>query len=295
MSRASYAAKSEDAFAHLLNRLLHEGPLLAGQSAETNFILRSISMTRLLTLTGLSLAIALAATTPLSAQESSSRDSVNQPTSTQGTSDAPSSDSAYFPEAPAPQYNQTVEPPVRDNRTYNHVELGAYGEYIRIPTSSGGTANYLGLGGRVGINTAAHVALEAEMDYDFERNYTTTYSTTTGGTVTTATVVSKVRPLMGLFGPKLQFGSSGPFRAFIEGKVGFVDITESNNAPSGSTFTTAVSGVGGAGTHLAAFPGGGIEFFAGPLGLRADAGDEIFINNGTTNNLRVTFGPAIRF
>jgi hypothetical protein len=33
----------------------------------------------------------------------------------------------------------------------------------------------------------------------------------------------------------------------------------------------------------------------GAIGLRADVGDEIYFNNGTHNNLRVTFGPTFRF
>lgn len=41
--------------------------------------------------------------------------------------------------------------------------------------------------------------------------------------------------------------------------------------------------------------GGGIEGFFGPIGLRVDVGDELYLNNGTYNNLRVTFGPTLRF
>jgi hypothetical protein len=39
----------------------------------------------------------------------------------------------------------------------------------------------------------------------------------------------------------------------------------------------------------------GIEAFAGPIGLRAEIGDDIFFNGGAHNNLRVTFGPQFRF
>jgi hypothetical protein len=35
--------------------------------------------------------------------------------------------------------------------------------------------------------------------------------------------------------------------------------------------------------------------YIGFLGLRADIGDEISFANGAHNNLRVTFGPYIRF
>jgi hypothetical protein len=233
---------------------------------------------RLLPSAGLSVAIALATAASLSAQDSSSQSQVAQ--------DAP----------PPPQYptTQTVQPQATGH-AFNHGEVGAYGDFLRVAPSGNSGVNYVGVGGRVGVNAGTHVAIEAEMNYDFERNYTTTTTTGTGGTVTTSTVTSKVRPLTGLFGPKFQFGTSGPVRAFVEGKVGFINVTETNNAPSTTTFTNSVAGVGGPGTHLAAFPGGGIEFFAGPFGLRAEVGDEIWVNNGANNNLRVTFGPTIRF
>ena len=43
------------------------------------------------------------------------------------------------------------------------------------------------------------------------------------------------------------------------------------------------------------YPGGGIEFFLGPIGIRADAGDEIYFDRGAQNNLKITVGPTIRF
>jgi len=183
----------------------------------------------------------------------------------------------------------------QDVHTLNHGEVEAYGDLFRVAPSGVTATNYLGLGGRVSLNTGAHVALEAEMNYDFEQSYTST--TNNSGTITTYT--AKVRPISGLFGPKFQFGSSGPFRAFIEAKGGFIDFSTGCNAPAGSTscFTGSLSSFGGSSTHFAAYPGGGIEFFAGPFGLRIDAGDEIWLdnNNNATNNLRVTFGPTLRF
>lgn len=182
-------------------------------------------------------------------------------------------------------------------RTFDHGEVEAYGDLFRIAPSSGTATNYLGLGGRVGFNVAKYMALEAEMNYDFEKNYTNiSVSGGTGGGTTT-TYTANVRPISGLFGPKFQFGASSPFRAFLEAKAGFIDFTTGCNAPagSGSCFTTSLSSFGGSSTHFAAYPGGGIEAFAGPLGFRIDAGDEIWYNNGAYNNLRVTFGPTLRF
>lgn len=174
----------------------------------------------------------------------------------------------------------------------NHGEVGVYGDYFHF--APGSSANFVGVGGRVGINANSHLALEGEMNYDFARNFTTTTTSRNGVTTTFAT--TSVRPLSGFFGPKLQAGTTGPFRAFITGKVGFINFsTNTSGVVSQNTFTNSVAGVGGPGTHLAFFPGGGIETFIGPIGLRLDVGDEIYLNNGTYNNLRVTFGPTIRF
>src|SRR5215472_11904081 len=43
------------------------------------------------------------------------------------------------------------------------------------------------------------------------------------------------------------------------------------------------------------YPAGGVEAFAGILGFRAEIGDEMYFANGANHNLRITFGPAIRF
>lgn len=202
-----------------------------------------------------------------------------------------SSSSSY---QPPPSDTPPPPPPApvvqRDRFDQDHGEVGVFADYLRFSPAS--TVNYVGVGGRVGFNVHPNLALEAEMNYDFARNFTT--STSNG--VTTTFLTTSVRPLTGLFGPKLQFGTSSPVRAFLTGKVGFIDFSTSNaGTVSGGDFTGAVSGVGGSGTHLAAYPGGGLEMFAGWFGLRLEAGDEIYLNDGTYNNLRVTAGPVIRF
>jgi hypothetical protein len=173
--------------------------------------------------------------------------------------------------------------------TYNHAEVGVFADYLRFSATSP-ELNLVGLGGRAAFNVHPNVQLEAEMAYDFERSFVST--TTTGGTATL--VRTSFRPLTGLFGPKFQVGGSGPFRAFVTGKLGFVNFSSSAGSVS-SGFTGAFSNIGNGATKFAAYPGVGIEGFWGPFGLRLDVGDEIFISNGTYNNLRVTFGPQIRF
>lgn len=176
----------------------------------------------------------------------------------------------------------------------NHGEVGAYADYFRFNQASYND-NYVGVGGRVGFNMNPHISLEAEMNYDFARNFVSTSTTSNGGSASTSFVRTSVRPITGLFGPKFQVGT-GAFRAFLDAKIGFIDYSVSNpQVVSGGTFTNAINGVGGSGTHIAFFPGGGIEGFWGPFGLRLDAGDEVYLNNGVYNQLRVTFGPEFRF
>ena len=183
---------------------------------------------------------------------------------------------------------QTPEP---GRFTLNHAEVGIFGDYFRFSPGSS-TTNFVGLGARAAFNVHPNIAIEAQMSYDFDRNYTTTFQ---NGASTTF-VRSSVRPITGLFGPKFQVGSSGPFRVFATGKVGFVNFTTSNSGvASGTTFSSGVSGVGNGGNFLAVYPGGGIEGFAGPIGIRIEAGDEIYFNNGANNNLRLEFGPTFRF
>jgi hypothetical protein len=169
----------------------------------------------------------------------------------------------------------------------DHVELGAFANYYRL-ADPGPTRNFLGIGGRAAVGIRPSIQLEAEMAYDFKRDYTSTFS----NGISTTTATSRLRTLHGFFGPKFQTGS-GAFRAFVSAKVGFDNFSVTNaNAPSG--FTNSV-GLGNGATYFALYPSAGIEAFAGPIGLRLEAGDDVFFNNGAHNNLRVSIGPQIRF
>jgi hypothetical protein len=169
----------------------------------------------------------------------------------------------------------------------DHVEVGAFADYFRLDDSST-TRNFIGVGGRAAFAIRPSIQLEAEMAYDFKRNYTSTF---TDG-VSTELVNTSFRTLHGFFGPKFQTGS-GPFRVFITGKVGFDNFSINNqNATTGFVNTV---GLTNGSTFFAVYPGGGIEAFAGPIGLRAEIGDDIYLNNGAHNNLRVSFGPQFRF
>ena len=178
----------------------------------------------------------------------------------------------------------------QEGEQYNHASVGIFADYFRFaPSSSASTINFVGFGARAGFNAGRHTLIEGEMNYDFERNFTNI--TNNGGT--TSFTTTRLRPLTGLFGPKFQ--TPGPFKFFVTGKVGFINFTSTRAAVTPGTVGNAISGVGGPGTHFAVYPGAGLEGFWGPFGLRAEIGDEVYFSNGTFNNLRVTFGPQLRF
>jgi hypothetical protein len=48
-------------------------------------------------------------------------------------------------------------------------------------------------------------------------------------------------------------------------------------------------------TDFAVYPGVGVEAFAGPIGLRLEAGDQVYFDHGGHNNLRASVGLQLRF
>lgn len=170
----------------------------------------------------------------------------------------------------------------------DHAEVGAFVDYFKLGETS---TNFVGLGGRAAVNVAHHVQLEAEMSYDFNRVFTEGFTDTSGGTVTS--VNSNIRVLHGLFGPKFQTG--GPVRLFVTVKGGFANFRFDPTPASFSTFTSSVNNLRANNVDAALYPGGGVEAFLGPIGLRLEVGDEVIFVNGAHNNWKVTFGPQLRF
>lgn len=170
----------------------------------------------------------------------------------------------------------------------NHGEVGVFADYTRVAALP---QDELGVGARVSVNFRAHMALEADGSYDFER---TRIQVDTPSPGISNTSRSSLRLTSLLFGPKLQLGTKGPFRAFVFAKGGVLRFG-TNRGPA--TFGNAgVLDFGRNGDYNGAFyPGGGIEAFIGPVGLRLDIGDEIYFDNGANSNLKITFGPHIRF
>jgi Outer membrane protein beta-barrel domain len=170
----------------------------------------------------------------------------------------------------------------------DHVEVGVFADYMNF-SATDPHINFVGVGGRAAFNVHPNIQLEAEMAYDFGRNFTSVFS----NGINTQFVNINLRPLTALFGPKFQT-SSGPFRAYVTGKVGLVNFSVSGQTPPAG-FVGAIGGIETGDTRFAMYPGGGVEGFWGPIGLRAEVGDEIYFNNGTHNNLKVTLGPVFRF
>jgi hypothetical protein len=173
---------------------------------------------------------------------------------------------------------------------FDHFQVGAFADYFRSNETS---TNMFGLGGRFGVTVFPHVRLEGEMAYDFQKEFTEGFSSTSsGGSFTFAN--SNVRTLHGLFGPKVELGH-GRVRPFLELKGGFVNYMFNSEPPGFDSFTSQVGNLRSRNINAALMPGGGIEGSLGPIGLRLDVGDEMYFNNGTHHGLKVMFGPYIRF
>jgi hypothetical protein len=172
---------------------------------------------------------------------------------------------------------------------FDHINLGAYADYFR--SNQTGT-NMAGLGGRVGVKVLPHVKLEGEVSYDFNQVFTEGFTNTSGGTVTFQN--TGTRTLHGLFGPKLELGHSA-FRPFVELKGGFVNYSFDARNASLDTFVSSIENLRSQNINAALMPGGGLEGRLGPVGLRLDVGDEMYFNHGTHHNLKVMFGPFVRF
>ncbi len=168
------------------------------------------------------------------------------------------------------------------------LQVGAYGDYFRLTQTS---TNMAGLGGRVGYKAFSHVMLEGEMNYDFDQAFTD-HCVSTGCTVTVAN--SSLKVLHGLFGPKIV-GGHGAIRPFLTLKGGFINFRLDPRPASFGTFTDSVNNLRANNVSGVLYPGAGVEGHLGPIGLRLEAGDEIYFAGTTHHNARVAFGPFLRF
>jgi hypothetical protein len=174
----------------------------------------------------------------------------------------------------------------------NHGEVNVFVDYMHMnPTDT----NQIGLGGRAGFHVAKHVQLEGELGYLFNRTFLEDCSDCP--IPIPAAQNTDLRVLHGFFGPKFQTGDDdAKARFFVFVKGGFVKIGLSDRPVTFGNFGTSVEDLRARDVNGSFYPGAGVEFYAGPIGVRFDVGDEIiFFQNQTENNIRVTGGPSIRF
>jgi hypothetical protein len=170
------------------------------------------------------------------------------------------------------------------------VQAGVFLDYLDVSQTS---TNNFGLGARFGYRVHHDVMLEGELAYDYGINFGETYRNIGNGDIA-AIENTSLGVTHGLFGPKLQ-PSGGGFRPFITLKGGFMDFRLSPGLLPLSNAVSTLLDLRTASWNAAIYPAAGAEAAIGPVGLRFEVGDEVYFNNGAHNNLRLTFGPMVRF
>lgn len=167
-------------------------------------------------------------------------------------------------------------------------QVGAYADYFRLSQTD---TNLAGLGGRAGYRLFSHVMFEGEMSYDFDQGFAE-HCLSTGCTITVAN--SNLKVLHGLAGFKFV-GGHHAIRPFIAVKGGFINFMLNPRPASFSGFVSSVDNLRANNVSAVAYPALGVEGHIGPVGLRLEAGDEIYFAGGTHHNARLAIGPFLRF
>ena len=170
------------------------------------------------------------------------------------------------------------------------MEAGIFLDSLSI--SQTGTSN-LGLGARFGYRVHSHLLLEGELAYDYGLNFHEAYVDLVSGNVV-AIANTSIGVTHGLFGPTVQ-PAHGHFRPFATMKAGLIDFRLSSSLLPYSGIVSSVLGLRTSNWNAALYPAAGIVGSLGPVGLRLEAGDEVYFNRGAHHNLRITFGPIVRF
>ena len=170
------------------------------------------------------------------------------------------------------------------------LEAGIFLDYLDLSQTS---TNNFGLGARFGYRVHHDVMLEGELAYDYGINFGEAYRSIVSGNIA-AIENTSLGVTHGLFGPKLQ-PSGGGFRPFVTLKGGFMDFQLSPGLLPLSNEVSTLLGLRTSNWNAAIYPAAGVEASIGPVGLRFEVGDEVYFNNGAHNNLRLTFGPIVRF
>ena len=172
----------------------------------------------------------------------------------------------------------------------DRLQAGIFLEYLSISQTD---TNNFGVGARFGYRIHRKLLIEGELAYDYGINFQEAYRNITNGDIT-AIERTSIGVTHGLFGPTLQ-PDKGRFRPFVTLKGGFMDFRLSPSLLPLSTIESTLLGLRTSSLNVAMYPGAGVEASLGPVGLRFELGDDIYFNNGAHNNLRITFGPILRF
>lgn len=172
----------------------------------------------------------------------------------------------------------------------SRIEAGLLFDYLSVSQTN--TDNF-GLGGRFGYRIHHNVMMEGELAYGYGVNFQDVYRNVTNGDIT-AIEQTTIGVTDGFFGPMLQ-PARGHLRPFVTLKGGFIDFRLSPSLIPYSSVVSSVLGIRTSSVNAALYPGAGAEATLGPVGLRLEFGDAIYFNDGAHNNLRITFGPVLRF
>jgi len=170
------------------------------------------------------------------------------------------------------------------------VEVGIFLDYLSISQTN---TNNFGVGGRFGYRIHRNLMMEGELAYGYGINFEEAYRDVVNGNIA-AVERTSIGVTHGLFGPSLQ-PAKGGFRPFATLKGGFTDFRLSPSLLPLNNVVSTILGIRSSNVNMAIYPGGGVEASVGPVGLRLELGDEIYFNQGAHNNLRITFGPTLRF
>jgi hypothetical protein len=172
----------------------------------------------------------------------------------------------------------------------SRIEAGLLLDYLSVSQTN---TNNFGLGGRLGYRIHRNVMMEGEFAYGYGINFQEVYRNVTNGDVT-AIERTSIGVTDGLFGPMLQ-PARGHLRPFVTLKGGFIDFRLSPSLIPYSSVVSTALGIRTSSLNATLYPGVGAEATLGPVGLRLEFGDAIYFNHGEHNNLRITFGPIVRF
>ena len=172
----------------------------------------------------------------------------------------------------------------------SRMEAGIFLDSLQISQTY--TDNF-GLGARFGYRVYPHLMMEGELAYDYGVNFQEAYRNIANGSLS-AIEQTSIGVTEGFFGPILQ-PARGHLRPFVAMKAGFVDFRLSPSLIPYSNIVSTVLGIRTSTLNAALYPAAGVEPSLGPVGLRIEFGDAVYFNQGAHNNLRITFGPIVRF